>query len=120
MTSGTEGYSELNKTKLLKQLKVEVDQNPHRIDKKLQEQADELNWNGINFFASWKDIDEFEKNNLTISVNVYGYEYGIRVYPLRVSEYIKRRETHVDLLLISDGETQHYCWIKNMSSLLYK
>ena len=27
------GYSELNKAKLLKQLKVEVDQNPHRIDK---------------------------------------------------------------------------------------
>ena len=70
----------------------------------MQEQADELNWNGINFFASWKDIDEFEKNNLTISVNVYGYEYGIRV-----SDYIKRRETHVDLLLISNGETQHYC-----------
>ena len=40
--SGTEG--------LLKQ-------NPHRIDKKLQEQAEELNWNGINFPASWKDID---------------------------------------------------------------
>ena len=33
--SGTEGYSELNKTKLLKQLKVEVDQNPHRIDKNI-------------------------------------------------------------------------------------
>jgi len=46
------GYSELNKAKLLKQLKVEVDQNPHRIDKKLQEQAEELNWNGINFPAS--------------------------------------------------------------------
>ena len=38
--SGTEGYSELNKTKLLTQ-------NPHRIDKKLQEQVEELNWNGI-------------------------------------------------------------------------
>ena len=27
------GYSELSKAKLLKQLKVGVDQNPHRIDK---------------------------------------------------------------------------------------
>ena len=52
-------------------------------------------------------------------MNVYGYEYGIGVYPLRISDYIKRRETHVNVLLISDGETQHYCWIKNMSSLLY-
>ena len=54
------GYSELSKAKLLKQLKVEVDQNPHRIDKKLEEQAEELNWNGINFPASWKDVDKFE------------------------------------------------------------
>ena len=52
-------------------------------------------------------------------MNVYGYEYGIGVYRLRISDYIKRRETHVNLLLISDGETQHYCSIKNMSSLLY-
>ena len=109
---GLKGYSELNKAKILKQLKV--DPNPHRIDKKLQEQAEELNWNGINFTASWKDIDKFEKNNPTIFVNVYGYENGIGVYPPRISDYIKRRETHVNLLLI-----RHYCWIKNMSSLLY-
>jgi len=32
---GLKGYSELNKAKLLKQLKVEVDQSPHRIDKKI-------------------------------------------------------------------------------------
>ena len=30
-----------------------------------------------------------------------------------------KRETHVNLLLISNGERQHYCWIKNISSLLY-
>ena len=65
------GYSNLfNKTKLLEELKVEVDQNPHRIDKKLQEQAKELNWKGINLPASWKDVNKFEKNNPTISVNV--------------------------------------------------
>ena len=52
-------------------------------------------------------------------MNVYGYENGIEIYPLRISDYIKRRETHVNLLLIFNGERQHYCWIKNMSSLLY-
>ena len=114
---GFKRYSELNKTKLLEQLEIKVDQNQHRIDKKLQEQAEELNWNGINFPASWKDIDKFEKNNPTISVNVYGYENGIGIYPLRISDY--ERETNVNLLLISNGERQHYCWIKNMSSLLY-
>ena len=116
---GFKRYSELNKAKLLEQLEIKVVLNPQRIDKKLQEQAKELNWNGINFPASWKDIDKFEKNNPTISVNVYGYDNGIGVYPLRISDYIKQRETHVNLLLISNGERQHYCWIKNMSSLLY-
>ena len=112
---GFKRYSELNKAKLLEQLEIKVVLNPQRIDKKLQEQAEKLNWNGINFPASWKDIDKFEKNNPTISVNVY----GIGIYPLRISDYIKRGETHVNLLLISNGERQHYCWIKNMSSLLY-
>jgi len=105
--SGTEGYSKLNKAKLLDQLEIKVVLHQHRIDKKLQEQADELNWNGINFPASWKYIDKFEKNNPTISVNVLGYEYGIIVYPLRISDY--ERETNVNLLLISNGERQHYC-----------
>jgi len=44
-------------------LKVEVDQNP---------QAKELNWKGINFPSSWKNINKFEKNNPTISVNDLG------------------------------------------------
>jgi len=105
--SGTEGYSKLNKAKLLEQLEIKVVLHQHRIDKKLQEQADELNWNGINFPASWKYIDKFEKNNPTISVNVLGYEYGIIVYPMRISDY--DRETNVNLLLISNGERQHYC-----------
>jgi len=82
----------------------------------LQEQAEKLNWNGINLPASWKDIDKFEKNNPTISVKVYGYEYGIGIYLLRISDYIKQRKTHVNLLLIFNGETQHYCWIKNMNT----
>ena len=68
---GLKRYSELNKAKLLEQLEIKVVLNPQRIDNKLQEQAEKLNWNGINFQASWKDIDKFEKNNRTISVNVY-------------------------------------------------
>ena len=82
----------------------------------MQEQAKELNWKGINTRASWKDIDKFEKNNPTISVNVLRYEYGIGVYPLRISDY--EREANVNLLLISNGERQH-CWIKNMSTDCY-
>ena len=50
------------------------DKNSEKVDKILQVQAKELKWKGINFPASWKDIDKFEKNNPIISVNVFGYK----------------------------------------------
>ena len=64
------GHSNLNKSDLVRLLQIEVYKNPQRIDKKLQEQAKELNWKGINLPASWKDVNKFEKNNPTIFVNV--------------------------------------------------
>ena len=64
-----------------------------------------------------KEIDTFERNNDSISVNVYGYEN--LVYPLRISKHYKRT-TIVDLLLIANDTTNHYCLINNMSRLLSK
>ena len=54
----------------------------------------------------------------TIYVNVFGYEkLG---YPLRISEHNYKRESTVNLLLISDDTKQHYCWIKDISKQLSK
>jgi len=100
------------------------DKNSEKVDDDLIEQAKELNWEGINFPAGWKDINKFEKNNPTISVNtkcnisvnVFGYEKD--VYPLRISNY--KRETEVNLLLIDNEKKQHYCFIKDINSLQYK
>jgi len=61
-----------------------------------------------------QDIGKFEESN-DLSINVFGYEKGY-VYPLRVSS--KQCKRVVDLLLISDGEKQHYCVIKSLSRLL--
>ena len=59
----------------------------------------------------FEGIDKFEKNNCSISVNVYGYESSPGyIYPLRVSDATDW-QTHIDLLLISDGIKQHYCLI---------
>ena len=91
-----------------------VEKNAERIDKKLIMKSNELNWDGISFPTALKEIDKFERNNPSISVNVAGYDK--EVYPLRISNY--ERENNVDLLLISDGEKQHYCVIKNLSRLL--
>ena len=69
---------------------------------------------GIEFPVSLKSIDKVEKQNPSISINVFGYEDC--VYPLRVSKVVDK--TTINLLLISDDEKQHYCLINNMSRLL--
>ena len=61
-----------------------------------------------------KQIIIFEKLNPQISINVFGFEGD--VYPLRLSK-IERTQI-VNLLLIFDGEKQHYCLIKSLSRLL--
>ncbi|XP_065681513.1 uncharacterized protein LOC136095171 [Hydra vulgaris] len=65
--------------------------------------------------VSLQQITQFEKNNQDLSVNVFGYESS--VYPLRISNE-KNRQHKIDLLLISNDDTNHYCLIKSLSRLL--
>ena len=51
-----------------------ADKDQERITKILRKQADELNWNDIKFPVNLHDIDKFERHNVGISVNVFGYE----------------------------------------------
>ena len=79
----------------------------------MKENSKKFDLTGIEFPVSLKQIDKFEKQNHYV-INVYGYEDV--VYPLRIS---KRHDLQVIILLqITDNETNHYCWIKNMSRLL--
>ena len=91
------------------------DKNTQRIDNNLRERANDLNWNGIEFPVSLASIGKFEKQKETISVNVLGYERNV-IHPLRISDYDRQNE--VNLLLIAQGENQHYCLIKDISRLL--
>ena len=87
----------------------------------------ELNMSGIEMpmKCTEQNMTKFEHQN-DISVSVYGWEEGKTndddeekpgfAYPLRVAKEVKPR--HVDLLLISNDETQHYCWIKKFSALV--
>ena len=93
-----------------------VTRDGERLTKILRKQSEKLDWSGITFPLELEGIDCFEKQNETISVNVYGYERV--VYPLLVSKYVYQRIHHVNLLLISDGEKKHYCLINSMSRLL--
>ena len=94
-----------------------VKDHSYRITKELIEQSEELDWSGIEFpvAADANVISKFERNN-NISINVFGYETDL--YPLYISKH--ECDTCVDLLLISDGENKHYCWIKNFNRLMMK
>ena len=51
-----------------------VEINSKRIDKKLREISEVLNWDGLKFPVNVSDINKFENHNSSISVNVFGYE----------------------------------------------
>ena len=93
-----------------------VENQPERIDRERWEASKVLNWKGLKFPVNLSDINKFEDHNSSISVNVFGYEKLI--YSLRISKRNYKRESTVNLLLISDDTKQHYCWIKDISELL--
>ena len=76
----------------------------------MRNNSQNLNWDGIDFPVSIKQIDKFERQN-NYAINVFGYEES-KVYPLRFS---KKDSQVVDLLLITADSRNHYCWIKNKS-----
>ena len=92
-----------------------VEKNPQRPSKYLTH-LNELNFDKIAFPVKVTDIDRFERQNLTISVNVFGWNKGL--YPIHISNNI--RDHNVDLLMLADGENQHYVWIKNLARMLHK
>ena len=92
----------------------EIKANPER-PSKYKEHLDKLNFTGIDFPVSLKDIDKFEKNNPEIRVNVFGYDKSVHI--LRINKIDPQNA--IDLLLIIDSkEKQHYCWIKDFSKLV--
>ena len=93
--------------------------HPERIDKELIEKSKELHWEGIEFPVAVlsRVFAKFEKNNTDTSVNVYGINEEEKIYPLHTSKNFDRKH-HIDLLLISNKETNHYYLIKNFSRLV--
>ena len=99
------------------------DRDAERIDKDLKNKENILNMEGIDYPVCLKDIKRFEKQNLDISISVLGYSKDERIYPLRISEFTKKkkedeRKHNIVLLLIKNGDNSHYCLVKNLSALL--
>ena len=88
--------------------------DPQRLNSELKSNSEKLNWKGIDFPTPLTQITRFEKQN-PYSINVYGWT-GTSVYPLRISKH--ENEESINLILLSNNENQHYCWIKKMSVLV--
>ncbi len=94
-----------------------VPHHPERISN-LRQYENELNFNGIEFPVSISDttIKKFERQNPNILIALYTWKVKGLV-PIRIPPK-NENKTLVRLLLIDDGEKQHYCWIKDLSKLI--
>ena len=90
--------------------------HPERVDKELIGKENTLNMEGIEYPVSLKDLNKFEKQSLTISITVLGYE-GKSIYPLRNSDNTDR-DHNIILMLIEKGGVKHYCLVKSIERLL--
>jgi hypothetical protein len=94
-------------------------QNAERISK-YRPHLKSIDLSGLKFPVPVNQVARFEKNNPTISVNVYVLgEDEDEIIPKHVTKCC-RREKHVDLLLLSSKKSDnfHYTWIKNLSALI--
>ena len=87
--------------------------HPERLNNEMRRNSEKLDWKGIDFPTPLGRISRFEKQN-PFSINVFGWN-ETSVYPLRISKH--ENGQCINLLLISNNENQHYCWIRNMSAL---
>ena len=84
---------------------------------KIKSFINKYNWEGINFPSEKDDWKKFEKNNVTIALNVL-YAKKEKIYPAYVSKHNSNREKQVILLMISNGEKWHYLALEKLSALL--
>src|SRR3989440_6157433 len=92
--------------------------NPQRIAQ-YQKYYDTLNFKDIEFPIQADEIvlQRFERQNPSIALCIS--EWKGKLSPVYVTDKeIAEGRQMIDLLLISDGEKQHYYWIKNISRLV--
>ena len=79
-----------------------------------RESVKRLDYTGVTFPVTVKDIDKIEKQN-KINICVFGYDG--EAYPIRISE--TNFTDHLELLWIEEGEESHYVLIKDFNRFMY-
>ena len=78
---------------------------------------DQYNWEGIDFPAKIKDWKKFARNNKTIALNILSIQHNKETINLEYkSKYNRKRENQVILLIITNGEKQHYIALKSVGA----
>jgi hypothetical protein len=97
----------------------EVKDHPERVAHYKKYKA-KLNFENISFPVQADEIilKRFERQNLTIALCICEWR-DHQLSPIYVTdkEAAEGRKM-IDLILISNGKWQHYCWIKNISRLV--
>ena len=88
--------------------------HPERITKADRESVKRLDYTGITFPVTVKDIYKIEKQN-KINICVFGYDG--EAYPIRISE--TNFTDHLELLWIEEGDKSHYVLIKDLDRFMF-
>ena len=91
----------------------EIDRDQQRVSK--LRRYDDLDWTGINFPVSTKDISKFELRN-RIGVNVLALDSRTPYICRKGGDY----DRVVNLMIIEDDDKKHYIAIKSLGRLLSK
>ena len=74
------------------------------------------NWSNIDNSTTINNICLFEKDNPLISINLFKYDNGL----INLKLITEEKKNHINLLLITMNDKQHFTWIKNYSALIAK
>ena len=86
------------------------------VSKHLKTVCESLGLNDIKTPVNVQDLPKIE-TQFNISINLFSH-MNSDIYPIRVTQSVA--EKHVDLLITSNSETNHYVWIKNFNKLCFK
>ena len=92
------------------------DKDPQRIKKSDKEYINKLDYSGIEFPVTMKQINKIEKKN-NIRIYIFSYDSKNEAYPIHRSQ--EKFEDHMELLLITKDEKKHYVLIKDFNKFKY-
>ena len=92
------------------------EKDPQRIKKTDKIFISQIDYSGIEFPVTVKQINKIEKQN-NICINLFGYEEK-QPFPIFISK--EKFTDHMELLLITEGENKHFVLIKDFNKFMFR